>query len=129
MHTVSIRLLPAVLWLSFLGCREANPEFVSDGTVGDSGSGEADSGSGETDSGSGETDTGEGDSEGCSSSNCECGMACGPGQTCEQGECECKGEDTACPSGCFNTDEDDHHCGDCTTVCPMGKSCRDGICD
>lgn len=152
MLTVANRLLLGVLWLSPLGCREENPEFISDETLADSGSGEADT-AGQSESG--ESDSDEGSSDGCWGSECgepcvppllacdevcvdlkvdtancgECGLACGPEQSCEQGLCKCEDKKTACLGGCFDTDDDDHHCGDCMTVCAIGTHCDDGICD
>jgi hypothetical protein len=31
--------------------------------------------------------------------------------------------------GCFNTDNDENHCGDCHTVCEMDEICDDGDCE
>jgi hypothetical protein len=33
-----------------------------------------------------------------------------------------------CPDGCFNTRQDDQHCGSCTMACTGGTECSGGTC-
>jgi len=58
-----------------------------------------------------------------------------PGSTCNRGRCclaseVCDGvDDRGEPNrACRNLQQDRHHCGTCGTECPVGFSCRAGIC-
>lgn len=66
--------------------------------------------------------------------NCgACGIVCGHGFTCENGECVPVGE--VCPPGtvdcdgeCIDLGSDPNHCGACGQSCPPGASCVAGVC-
>jgi hypothetical protein len=56
-----------------------------------------------------------------------CGIACGSGQVCTAGACECVSALLdACGSECVDLTSSQTHCGDCTTACPM--FCADSAC-
>jgi hypothetical protein len=68
-----------------------------------------------------------------------CGVACGQGQVCQNGQCAngCVGPDggpeTLCtPDGgspyCANTGTDGSNCGGCGIVCGQGQVCSNGTC-
>jgi len=54
-------------------------------------------------------------------------ITCGTGQTCSNGTCTCK-SGMACTDGCFNFDDDQNHCGNCTTKCAADGACVSGAC-
>jgi hypothetical protein len=63
--------------------------------------------------------------------NCgACGNACGPGQTCSNGECVCPPWDPSyCPpSGCTNLMTDPQNCGTCDNACGPGQICSNATC-
>lgn len=53
---------------------------------------------------------------------------------CESGQCVCDPNlfdaqfYEPCPDGCFNTRQDEQHCGDCTTACTGGTECTGRAC-
>lgn len=67
---------------------------------------------------------------------CPVGMACIRGSGC--GWVSCDGGTrrdaglraiwTRCPDGCFDFENDDHHCGSCVRSCPSGQHCGGGFC-
>lgn len=65
--------------------------------------------------------------------NCgTCGVACGRGQVCNQGQCECRPGSTLCAGACVTTASDPVHCGGCAgqsgTTCAAGQVCDQGEC-
>jgi hypothetical protein len=62
--------------------------------------------------------------------NCgNCGAACGPGQSCNMGQCvACQGGTTACGGSCANLTSDANNCGACGQVCAPGNTCSNGSC-
>ncbi len=67
--------------------------------------------------------------------NCgACGHACNPGQTCNDGTCECPDGTTKCHGICVDLRNDPENCGDCGAQCAGpsnqggGPSCEDGKC-
>lgn len=60
----------------------------------------------------------------------QCGRACGPGETCADGECvtTCPPGQTACGTICTDTDRDPNNCGACGNGCSSGTACEDGVC-
>lgn len=63
--------------------------------------------------------------------NCgECGNACGDGQSCVNGECQCPGGAELCDGVCVDTTSDVQHCGACAdSACNTGDLCIEGVCD
>lgn len=69
---------------------------------------------------------------------CPMGMVCGAEMRCEPEEMRDGGMSDAeegcppgrsrCEGGCFNLQTDNTHCGDCDTRCPVGTTCRAGVC-
>jgi expansin len=55
------------------------------------------------------------------------GVSCPTGQTCSNGACTCA-TGMACSDGCFDTQEDLNHCGNCTTKCAADGACVSGVC-
>jgi expansin (peptidoglycan-binding protein) len=55
------------------------------------------------------------------------GVTCGTGQTCSNGSCMCM-TGMLCPDGCFDTQNDQNHCGGCTTKCAADGACVSGAC-
>jgi expansin (peptidoglycan-binding protein) len=55
------------------------------------------------------------------------GVSCPMGQTCSNGACTCA-MGMACPDGCFDTQNDQNHCGGCSTKCAADGACVDGMC-
>jgi expansin (peptidoglycan-binding protein) len=55
------------------------------------------------------------------------GVTCGTGQTCSNGSCMCM-TGMLCPDGCFDTQNDQDHCGNCTTKCAADGACVSGAC-
>jgi hypothetical protein len=65
--------------------------------------------------------------------NCgACGVSCGRGQVCNQGQCECRPGTTLCDGACVTTTSDAVHCGGCAgqggTTCTAGQVCEQGQC-
>ena len=59
--------------------------------------------------------------------NCgTCGVACGAGQTCQAGQCQCSAELLACNGTCVSSDAT--HCGSCTTTCAGAQVCSNNSC-
>jgi expansin len=54
-------------------------------------------------------------------------VTCGTGQTCSNGTCMCM-TGMLCTDGCFDTQNDLNHCGDCTTKCAADGACVSGKC-
>ncbi|PJB33203.1 MAG: hypothetical protein CO108_31475, partial [Deltaproteobacteria bacterium CG_4_9_14_3_um_filter_63_12] len=54
--------------------------------------------------------------------------ACGVGQLCNQGQCECPGNATQCSGACVNQQTDPANCGGCGTACSVGQVCNLGHC-
>ena len=54
-------------------------------------------------------------------------VKCPTGQTCSNGACTCA-TGMACSDGCFNTQDDQNHCGNCTTKCAADGACVSGTC-
>jgi expansin len=54
-------------------------------------------------------------------------VTCATGQTCSNGTCMCT-TGMACSDGCFNTQDDQNHCGNCTTKCAADGACVSGVC-
>ncbi|MEO6598782.1 MAG: hypothetical protein ABIQ16_02850, partial [Polyangiaceae bacterium] len=54
-------------------------------------------------------------------------VTCGTGQTCSNGTCMCM-TGMLCTDGCFDTQNDQNHCGDCTTKCAADGACVSGKC-
>ena len=55
-------------------------------------------------------------------------VTCGTDQTCNNGTCMCKAGGMACTDGCFDFQNDQNHCGNCTTKCAADGACVDGAC-
>jgi hypothetical protein len=59
--------------------------------------------------------------------NCgSCGNACGAGQTCQAGQCQCSAGLLACGGSCLAPDA--AHCGSCTNACSSGQVCSNSSC-
>ena len=54
-------------------------------------------------------------------------VKCGMGQTCSNGTCMCT-TGMLCSDGCFDTQNDQNHCGSCTTKCSADGACVSGMC-
>ncbi len=57
----------------------------------------------------------------------QCGNTCDGDLTCDDGQCGCEDDLTACGQSCINTDTDPLHCGDCDNACDSGQ-CDSGQC-
>lgn len=57
-----------------------------------------------------------------------CEPACGTGQTCNQGVCQCQGGVDACGTSCVLTQSDPLHCGSCDNACAANQVCSQGVC-
>ena len=65
-----------------------------------------------------------------------CGVACGPGQVCQNSMCEtpcnggpaCTGNQTCCMTGCADTTNDPNNCGMCGHACDPTQSCVNNAC-
>ena len=55
------------------------------------------------------------------------GVSCGTGQTCSNGSCMCT-SGSLCTDGCFDFQNDQNHCGNCTTKCAADGACVSGAC-
>ena len=66
--------------------------------------------------------------------NCgDCGRACSPGETCNQGQCDCNGQacgfnQSCCDGACVDTSTSNTHCGYCDHPCDSGLQCSGGQC-
>lgn len=49
-------------------------------------------------------------------------------EACSAGVCECRANTTRCGGVCTDTAISSAHCGACSSPCPAGKVCTDGIC-
>ena len=59
--------------------------------------------------------------------NCgTCGNACGAGQTCQAGQCQCSAGLLACDGTLRASDAS--HCGSCTTTCAGAQVCSNNSC-
>ena len=59
--------------------------------------------------------------------NCgTCGIACGAGQTCQAGQCQCSAGLLACNGTCVSSDAS--HCGTCTSACAGAQVCSNNSC-
>ena len=59
--------------------------------------------------------------------NCgACGNACGTGQACQAGQCQCSAGLLACNGACVASDAS--HCGGCSTTCAGGQVCSNNSC-
>lgn len=59
----------------------------------------------------------------------DCGVSCGSGGTCSDGNCVCDGSLSFCPqAGCVNLQSDRNHCDACGAACPTGAGCVSGQC-
>lgn len=59
------------------------------------------------------------------------GVACGPEQVCERGECKAActlGSSSLCGRSCVDVRTDAFHCGACGNVCADARSCHGGLC-
>lgn len=54
-------------------------------------------------------------------------VTCGSGQTCSNGTCMCT-TGMLCSGACVDTQNDQNHCGSCTTACAADGSCVNGAC-
>jgi hypothetical protein len=54
-------------------------------------------------------------------------VTCGTGQKCSNGTCMCM-SGTLCSGACFDTQNDQNHCGDCNTKCSADGACVSGKC-
>ena len=54
----------------------------------------------------------------------------GENQVCDVAlhDCVCDDGFESCPAGCVDTESDPSFCGTCSTVCPIGNVCEQGIC-
>lgn len=60
--------------------------------------------------------------------NARCASACGGGQTCQQGVCQCSTGQTRGNGQCVNTGSDPNNCGSCGATCPRDATCVAGTC-
>ncbi len=54
-------------------------------------------------------------------------VTCPTGQNCSNGACTCM-TGMACSDGCFDLQNDQNHCGNCTTKCAADGACVSGAC-
>jgi len=52
-----------------------------------------------------------------------CGVTCGAGQTCAEGQCVCPEGRDVCGVECVDVRSDPAHCGSCTAACDPGQVC------
>ena len=60
-----------------------------------------------------------------------CGIVCGEGETCNQGNCVCdesRGWLECGTTSCVDPSSDPNHCGGCDVVCGEAQSCFEGTC-
>ncbi len=57
-----------------------------------------------------------------------CGIECGAGEACTNGECRCRPGRTRCGGACVDTASDPEHCGDCGEACTGEQVCSAGAC-
>ncbi len=62
-----------------------------------------------------------------------CGVACGSGAICDQGQCKpaaegCSQQLLLCGSDCVDPESDGAHCGQCEQRCPSDAQCDEGSC-
>ncbi|MBI5513250.1 MAG: phosphotransferase [Deltaproteobacteria bacterium] len=59
-----------------------------------------------------------------------CGVACGPGERCEAGQCAgtCPPGQVRCGEACIDRSTDRQHCGACGVSCGDGEVCSAGAC-
>lgn len=57
-----------------------------------------------------------------------CGLQCGTGEVCQEGQCQCQPGSTRCQGECVVTATDPQHCGDCGKACAAGQSCQASSC-
>lgn len=58
-----------------------------------------------------------------------CGIACGGGQVCSAGSCECPTGQNFCDPSCTDLASDVTNCGACGTQCSTGQLCNAGNCE
>jgi hypothetical protein len=64
----------------------------------------------------------------------EVGRACGQGETCNAGVCQCGASDpcgdgqACCGGACIETDADNANCGGCGVTCGPEETCHGGMC-
>ena len=57
-----------------------------------------------------------------------CDNACGAGQACVSGTCECGAQQTSCDDECVDLMSDPDHCGGCEEACSATEVCSQGHC-
>jgi hypothetical protein len=57
-----------------------------------------------------------------------CGRACGVGESCVDGMCQCPAGQTNCGGTCVNTNTNGANCGECGMVCGGNAMCSGGDC-
>lgn len=58
-----------------------------------------------------------------------CNQACGAGQYCERGRCQCTGGRLACDGRCIDPSVNSQHCGACGRRCADTELCQAGSCE
>lgn len=58
----------------------------------------------------------------------DCNPACGAGQECVAGQCQCAAGTTMCGGACVSTDTDPVNCGVCGGICDETEVCIGGSC-
>lgn len=57
-----------------------------------------------------------------------CDQPCEAPRTCQDGHCECPGDDELCADQCVDVTASDDHCGSCGNACSGGENCVEGQC-